>query len=102
MVKSKQDGKKAGGGRPSSWQHQPTGSLRVPVEFHSLLLELARKLDEGWTDPIIVQPEKRTVNRQSKKDQVSLSSLRVYRHAGHKAVRIQELIDALKRIVSED
>lgn len=40
-------GYREGGGRPSSFIHTPTQTVRVPVVLADQVLELAQKLDKG-------------------------------------------------------
>lgn len=89
-------GARPGGGRPSSWRNQPTITIRVPKIFAETLLEIASELDKGLDDTLIVDRKSLSVNRQIKKEQLSLSQLRVYKHSGHKVLRLQDLVTILQ------
>ena len=89
-------GARTGGGRPSSWQHQPTCTIRVPEFFAETLLEIARELDKGLEETLVIDPKSHGINRQAKKDLLSLSQLRIYKHSGHKVLRLEELIRTLQ------
>ncbi len=89
-------GARAGGGRPSSWKNQPTTTIRVPKIFASTLLEIASELDKGLDDTLIVDRKSLSINRQLKKEHLSLSQLRIYKHSGHRVLRLQELLSALQ------
>jgi hypothetical protein len=102
MGVSGRGGARTGGGRPSPWQHQPTSTIRVPEIFAETLLEIARELDKGLDDTLIIDRKSLSVNRQIKKEQLSLSSLRVYKHSGHKVLRLQELLSVLQSVSEGD
>ncbi len=95
-------GARAGGGRPSSWQNQPTITIRVPKVFAETLLEIASELDKGLEDTLIIDRKSLGVHRQLKKEQLSLSQLRVYKHSGHKVLRLQELLSVLQSFSEGD
>ncbi len=46
MRHSGRGGVRAGGGRPSPWQHQPTSTIRIPKRFEKIILEIAQDLDK--------------------------------------------------------
>ncbi|HEY9830682.1 MAG TPA: hypothetical protein V6D26_08885 [Stenomitos sp.] len=96
MGVSGRGGARTGGGRPSPWQHQPSCTIRVPKIFAETLLEIARELDKGLEDTFVVEPKSHGINRQAKKELLSLSQLRIYKHSGHKVLRLEELIRALQ------
>jgi hypothetical protein len=89
-------GARTGGGRPSHWQHQPSCTIRVPKIFAETLLEIARELDKGLEETLVIEPKSHGINRQAKKELLSLSQLRIYKHSGHKVLRLEELIRALQ------
>ena len=95
-------GARVGGGRPSSWRNQPTITIRVPKVFAETLLEIASELDKGLDDTLIIDRKSLGVNRQIKKEQLSLSPLRIYKHSGHKVLRLQELLSALQGFSESD
>ena len=78
MSISGRGGARTGGGRPSPWQHQPTCTIRVPEILAETLLEIARELDKGLEETLVIEPKSHGVNRQAKKEVLSLSQLRVY------------------------
>lgn len=96
MGVSGRGGARTGGGRPSPWQHQPSCTIRVPKIFAETLLEIARELDKGLEDTFVVDPKSHSINRQAKKEVLSLSQLRIYKHSGHKVLRLEELIRVLQ------
>jgi hypothetical protein len=79
-----------------------TSTIRVPEIFAETLLEIARELDKGLDDTLIIDRKSLSVNRQIKKEQLSLSSLRVYKHSGHKVLRLQELLSVLQSVSEGD
>lgn len=89
-------GARPGDGRPSSWRNQPTITIRVPKVFAETLLKIASELDKGLDDTLIIDRKSLSVNRQVKREQLSLSPLRIYRHSGHKVLRLQELVTLLQ------
>lgn len=95
-------GARAGGGRPSEWQNGPTCTIRVPEVFAQTLLKIAKELDKGFEDEIVVNPKSLTVNPQVKHEKLSLSGLRIYKSQGKKIVRVQELILALQQCIDQD
>ncbi len=50
MRHSGRGGVRAGGGRPSLWQHQPTCTIRIPKRFEKMILEIAQDLDKCSED----------------------------------------------------
>ncbi|MBD0261325.1 MAG: hypothetical protein ICV85_16205 [Tolypothrix sp. T3-bin4] len=95
-------GARAGGGRPSEWQNGPTCTIRVPEVFAQTLLKIAKELDKGFKEVIIVEPKSLSVNPQVKHEKLSLSGLRVYKYQGNKVMRVQELILALQQCIDQD
>ncbi len=67
MSISGRGGARTGGGRPSPWQHQPTCTIRVPEILAETLLEIARELDKGLEETLVIEPKSHGVNRQAKK-----------------------------------
>lgn len=96
MTSSKRGGNRIGGGRPSEWQNTPTCTIRVPKILAEKLLEIAKEIDKGLGETLIIQPEDLKVVTHGKRDQLSLSSLRIYSHSKQKVVRVQDLIDVLQ------
>jgi len=96
MGVSGRGGARTGGGRPSPWQHQPTCTIRVPEILAETLLEIARELDKGLEETLVIEPKSHGINRQAKKELLSLSQLRIYKHSGHKVLRLEELIRVLQ------
>jgi len=47
-------GYRAGAGRKSQW-NRPTKMIRVPIEFEAELLEIAHRLDDGYTSPVFMK-----------------------------------------------
>ncbi|HEY9669929.1 MAG TPA: hypothetical protein V6D11_00605 [Waterburya sp.] len=89
-------GARTGGSRPSPWQYQPTCTIRVPEILAETLLEIARELDKGLEETLIIDPKSHGINRQVKKEVLSLSQLRIYKHSRHKFLRLEKLIRALQ------
>lgn len=102
MKSSGRGGARDGGGRPSKWQHGPTVTIRVPQIYAEVLEEVAHKLDEGLDEIIVINPKDLKVEQQVKKERLSLSQLRIYKHSGHKAIRVEELISALNSLLQSD
>jgi hypothetical protein len=103
MKSSGRGGARVGGGRPSEWQHTPTKTIRVPEDFAPVLLEVAKKLDEGLDDVIVIDPKSLSVEQQMKKKRLPLSALlHLYKHSGHEVVRVKELISALESLLKSN
>jgi len=102
MGVSGRGGARTGGGRPSPWQHKPTCTIRVPKVFAEILLEVAKEFDKGLEETLVIDPKSYSINRQVKKEHLSLSQLRVYRHSGHKVLRLEELVAALQSYRERD
>lgn len=96
MSSSGRGGSRSGSGRPSPWKNTPTQTIRVPAIFADKLLEIAQQLDQGLDGELIISPEDYEIRSQAKQERLPLTKLRVYKHSGHKAIRIQELIDVLQ------
>lgn len=96
MVSSGRGGARVGGGRPSRWKNQPTITIRVPEVFAETLLEIAENLDREIEDTLVIDRKSMNVSRQTKKEQLALSQLRIYKHSGHKVLRLEELISVLQ------
>lgn len=102
MVKAGRGGARAGGGRPSPWQHQPTQTVRIPAVFAATVLELVKKLDNGCGDIVVVDPTSLKVNQQVKRNQVTSPPPRKYIHSGHKVLRVEELVQFLQAYLEEN
>jgi len=61
-----------------------------------IAIEIARELDKGLEETLVIDPKSHGINRQAKKDLLSLSQLRIYKHSGHKVLRLEELIRTLQ------
>jgi hypothetical protein len=96
MRHSGRGGVRAGGGRPSLWQHQPTCTIRIPKQFEKILLEIAQNLDQCYEDILVIDLKSLKVERQSKKEQVNLLKLQVYKHSSGKVVKLKDLVQALQ------
>ncbi len=96
MRHSGRGGVRAGGGRPSPWQHQPTCTIRIPKRFEKMILEIAQDLDKCSEDILIIDLKSVKIERQSKKEQVNLLKLQVYKHSSGKVVRLKDLVQAFQ------
>ena len=96
MKNSGRGGARSGGGRPSRWQHRPTQTIRVPQIFADVLLEIAKELDQGFRDSLVIDPKALKINRQIKQDVLASSQIRVYKSSGHKVLRLEELMRFLQ------
>jgi hypothetical protein len=100
MSKSGRGGTRTGGGRPSPWLRKPTCTIRVPEELAESLLEIARSLDQGSEDVIIVDPKSLKIDRQKKQEYLLLSKLRLYKHSsGRKMIGLEDLLNALQALL---
>jgi hypothetical protein len=99
MSTSGRGGSRTGGGRPSIWQHSPTRTIRVPEVFAEKLLEIAEQLDKGLDGELIISPKDLKLRSQVKQEKMSFSKIRVYQQAGHKTIRISDLISVLQTYV---
>ena len=96
MSTSGRGGNRTNSGRPSGWQHGPTCTIRVPKVFAEKLLEVAKGLDRGLDEVLIIQPHDFKLSSQAKTDQIALSQLRVYRNGKHKIIRLQDFLNLLQ------
>jgi len=96
MKNSGRGGARTGGGRPSEWQNQPTCTIRVPKILVKLLLEIAKELDQGLEDTVVIDPKSLSLDRQFKREHLSLGKIRIYKHSGHKVLRVEDLIWTLQ------
>ena len=99
MKLSKRGGVRAGGGRPSPWRHHPTRTIRIPQLFEAVLLEIAQNLDQCSEDVLVIDLKSLAVSKQTKKEQVSLSNIKVYKHLSKKVVRLEDLTSALQGLL---
>lgn len=99
MSGSSRGGARTGGGRPSPWIHKPTCTIRVPENLAESLLEIARSLDQGSEDVIVIDPKSLKIDRQKKQDYLSLSKLRLYKHSsGRKMIGLADLRNLLHEL----
>lgn len=99
---AKADRRRSRGGRPSHWQNKPTQTIRVPAAFADKLLEVARALDSGCQEPIVIDPKSLSVRQYMRKNQISVTPPNRFSHAGHKVLRAKELVDFFQKYLDED
>jgi len=86
----------AGGGRPSPWLHHPTRTIRIPQIFEAILLEIAQNLDQSSEDVLVIDLKSLAITKQTKKEQVNLLRIPIYKHSSAKVVRLEDLVRAFK------
>ncbi len=96
MKSSKRGGPRAGGGRPSPWRHEPTCTIRIPKEFKATLLEIAQNIDQASEDTLVIDLKSLAITKQTKKEQINLLKVPIYKHLSEKVVKIADLARAFQ------
>lgn len=92
MSSSNRGGARQGGGRKSSWLNKPTCTIRVPEAFAQLILEIAKELDRGNEETIVVDLKNKALVHQIKRSKLQLSDVPIYKQRGQPVVRLRDLL----------
>ncbi|MBW4695854.1 MAG: hypothetical protein KME27_29410 [Lyngbya sp. HA4199-MV5] len=101
MGLAKRGGARAGGGRPSPWRHHPTRTIRIPQLFEAILLEIAQNLDQSSEDDLVINLKTLAITKQTKKEQLNLLKIPIYKHSSAKVVRLEDLANALQALLQQ-
>lgn len=97
----KSESRKGRSGCPPKWKHGETCTIRIPKVFKSLILEIAKGIDEGEKSIIeldLNQKPYRVKNFKSiHQKRLDLSEVFIYEPGGHKCIRLEQLIPALQK-----
>ena len=101
MGLAKRGGARAGGGRPSPWHHHPTRTIRIPQRFEAILLEIAQNLDQSSEDVLVIDLKSLAITKQTKKEQLNLLKIPIYKHSSTKVVRLEDLVRAFQESLQQ-
>lgn len=99
MGLAKRGGARAGGGRPSPWRHHPTRTMRIPQLFEAVSLEIAQNLDQCSEDVLVIDLKSLAISKQTKKEQLSVCNIKIYKHSSEKVIRLGDLARALQALL---
>ena len=99
MGSAKRGGTRAGGGRPSPWRHHPTRTIRIPQMFEAILLEIAQNLDQSSEDVLVIDLKALAITKQTKKEQVNLLKIPIYKHSSAKVVKLEDLARVFQELL---
>jgi hypothetical protein len=99
MGQAKRGGSRAGGGRPSPWRHRPTHTIRIPQLFEAVLLEIAHNLDQSSEAVLVIDLKSLAITKQTKKEQLDVCNIKIYKHLSEKVIRLEDLTRALQALL---
>lgn len=90
-----------GGGRPSSFRHGPTQTIRVPIVLADEVLRLAQKLDRG--EALVNDTKTNSIDTKTKNGVLDLRGIKVYKVRDNLTVSLDDLKQLFDQVlISED